>query len=149
MIKATFEGVLARDQRLSGHERVLHVSRREAARCHLCGVGQEARVSQGEEPETSAIVSFTKRFPEVEKEVKVDATPYVVSSQQLALLAYDLNGTSLPPVPSLSTGPAGYSIGLIQLNNCLRPLWVMAVCLNVSIGGWGGSSFGKSLTVEI
>lgn len=71
----------------------------------------------------------------MEKEAKVDATPYVVSSQQLALLACDLNGTPLPPVPYLSTGPAGYSIGLVQLNNCLRPLWVMAVCLNVFIGG--------------
>lgn len=97
MIKDTFEGVLAHDQRLS----VLHVSRREAARCHLCGAGQEARVSQGEKPETSAMISLTGRFPEVEKEAKVDATPYPVSSQQLALLAYDLNGTLLSPVPLL------------------------------------------------
>lgn len=96
------------------------------------------------------MISLTERFPEVEKEAKVDATPYPVSSQQLALLAYDLNGA--PPSscpPSFSIGPAGSSIDLIQLNNCLRPLWAMVVCLNFFIGGWGGSSFGKMLTVEI
>lgn len=48
MIKDTFKGVLACDQRLSGYERILHVFRREAVICHLYGAGQEARISQGE-----------------------------------------------------------------------------------------------------